>query len=278
MDPYAPINGISLERYAELGGALDGIDDPAAQRAKVEQLGVSGADWDAAKAGWTQRMQDPANMGQVATKYMQLYNAALSGSKGNATLSFEDWVYVSAAIQVMGFEAALGQHGLSQGDWTTISADWNTKLSQDPMGLAQRRNALQQQEAQRLQGGGPPRTINVQRTASGQAPAGGAQAYDPMAQMNAQMQAAGANPAAMAQAQAVMAQYGMGGAAAGMPGMGAPAAAPQGGMAPGSQVLVQWSDGNKYPGTVKQSAGGQVEVQFPNGQTVWVQPQFLSPG
>jgi len=40
MDPFAPINGISLERYADLGAALDGKDkDP---RATAEVLAVEG--------------------------------------------------------------------------------------------------------------------------------------------------------------------------------------------------------------------------------------------
>lgn len=58
MDPYAPIHGISLERYADLGAELDGITDPDAQAQKVGELGVSRQDWEAATAGWTARMQD----------------------------------------------------------------------------------------------------------------------------------------------------------------------------------------------------------------------------
>ena len=107
MDPYAPINGISLERYAELGAELDGITEPAAQQQKVGTLGVAAADWEAAKQGWTARMQDMSLMGQVATRYMQLYNAALASKKGVASMSFEDWCAVSACIQVFGYEGAI---------------------------------------------------------------------------------------------------------------------------------------------------------------------------
>ena len=64
MDPYAPINGISLERYADLGAEIDGITDPEAQAQKVAGLGVSRQDWEAAVAGWTARMQDMSLMGQ----------------------------------------------------------------------------------------------------------------------------------------------------------------------------------------------------------------------
>ena len=48
MDPWAPINGISLERYAELSAELSGTQDPNAQAEIVGKLGVQRADWHAA--------------------------------------------------------------------------------------------------------------------------------------------------------------------------------------------------------------------------------------
>jgi hypothetical protein len=41
-------------------------------------------------------------------------------------------------------------------------------------------------------------------------------------------------------------------------------------------VLVQWADGNRYPGTVAQAAGHQVLVVFPDGQQRWVDAQYVS--
>ena len=38
----------------------------------------------------------------------------------------------------------------------------------------------------------------------------------------------------------------------------------------GTQVLVQWSDGRRYPATVTMAANGQVQVHFPDGRQVWV--------
>ena len=78
-DPFAPIQGISLERYAELGAEVaDHVDDPEAQAKIVEGLGVSRADWEAAQSGWTARMRDMALMGIVAQRFMPLYQAALT--------------------------------------------------------------------------------------------------------------------------------------------------------------------------------------------------------
>ena len=49
-------------------------------------------------------------------------------------------------------------------------------------------------------------------------------------------------------------------------------------LGPGSMVLVHWSDGNRYPGTVLQSATGQLLVAFPNGQQQWVDARYVSLG
>src|SRR5690606_11737426 len=75
---FQPINGISLERYADLGAAIaDDMDDAAKVAAVLEAEGVALEDWEAAKRGWTARMQDMSLMGRVATAYMPLYQAAL---------------------------------------------------------------------------------------------------------------------------------------------------------------------------------------------------------
>jgi hypothetical protein len=55
----------------------------------------------------------------------------------------------------------------------------------------------------------------------------------------------------------------------------APAANPY---TPGVMVLVQWSNGNRYAGTVLQTSGSQVLVTFPNGQQHWVDVKYISLG
>ena len=276
MDPWAPINGISIERYAELGAEIDGITEPGEQKKKVGELGVGAADWDAAVAGWTARMQDMSLMGQVATRYMQLYNQALAAKKGVASVSFEHWCAMSAAIQVYGVEAMMAHYKVSQGDWTTISAHWTNELSKDPFGLASRRNQLQEQEANRLRSGGQPIAVEIKREAAGAAPAGGAAAYDPNAAGAQMMQAAAANQAGwMAYSAGVMNQPGVQSAVQMAGAMNA-----LGGGSPlivGRQVLVAWNDGNKYPATIMQVAAGQKQVTFPNGQSMWVEDQYLTP-
>ncbi len=276
MDPYAPINGISLERYAELGAELDGITDLTEQAKKVQELGVSEADWEAAQTGWTARMQDMSLMGQVATKYMQLLNAAVAAKKGVVSVSFEDWCAMSAAIQVFGPEAMLGNYGITQGDWTSISAHWTTELSRDPMNLGMRRNQLQEQEAARLKGGGQPKEVEIKRDAPGGAPAGGAAAYDPAAQGAMQAQAGAQQvQASMQYAAGVMNQ----GAVQGAVKMAGAMNVLGGGsnLIAGRKVKVQWNDGNQYPATIMQAGPEQAQVVFPDGRQMWVENKFLTP-
>ncbi len=275
MDPYAPINGISLERYAELGADLDGITSDVEQRKKVQELGVSAADWDAAKAGWTARMQDMSLMGQVATRYMQLFNEAVAKKKGTVSVAFEDFCAISAAIAVFGVEAALAHYKISQGDWTSISAHWLNEMSRDPMNLGMRRNQLQEQETARLRSGGQPKPVEFQRGAAGSPAAGGGTAFDPAAQGAMQMQAGvQQQAAAMQYANQVMASP-MGQMAAGMAGamdkLGGGS-----GLVFGSQVLVQWSDGNKYPATIVQSSGDQSQITLADGRQLWCKTEYLS--
>lgn len=275
MDPYAPIQGISLERYAELGAELDGITDPEAQAQKVGELGVSRQDWEAAHNGWIARMQDMSLMGQVATRYMPLYNAALAKRKGTASLSFDDFVAVSAAIGVFGVEGALGHYQLSQGDWTTISAHWMGEMTRDA-NVAVRRGSLQEQEMARLRGGGQPKPVQVSRQAAGAPVAGGGAAFDPnahnaaMMQYGAQQQAASMQYAAgILGGSAVQAAVGMAGAMAQATGGT--------GLILGRQVLVQWADGNRYPGTIMQLGGNQAQVVMQDGRPIWVETQYLTP-
>jgi prepilin-type processing-associated H-X9-DG protein len=47
--------------------------------------------------------------------------------------------------------------------------------------------------------------------------------------------------------------------------------------APGAPVLVQWSDGHRYPATVMLVHSGQVQVAFPDGRQVWVPQPYVTP-
>lgn len=278
MDPVMqPINGISLERYADLGAALDGTqNDPEAVRRVLAAEGVAEADWEAAKAGWTARMQDMALMGRVAMAYMPLYQAALARRKGGAaSLSYEDFVHVSAAIKVFGFEGAVNASGLSQSDWTEAAGQWTAAMAQNMGQYAGHHGHVGQVEAQ-LRAGAAPRRVQVTRR-PGAAPAqpqpqAQAAMYTPGATgMDAAMAQAMQNPMVQQQmqAQAAIQQNPMAFA------MGQAGAYLGGGIVAGSNVMVAWSDGNAYPGRVLQAAPNQYLVQFQNGSQQWIPAQSV---
>jgi hypothetical protein len=170
----------------------------------------------------------------------------------------------------------MGHYKLSMGDWTTISAHWNNEITKDPFGLAQQRNQLQEQEDNRMRGGGQPQPIEIKHEAAGAAPAGGAAAFDPNAANAQMMQAAAQNQAGwMAYSAGVMGQAGVQSAvkmAGAMNVLGGGS-----GLIVGRQVMVAWSDGNKYPATIMQVAQGQAQVAFQNGQSMWVEEKYLTP-
>jgi hypothetical protein len=267
MDPFAPINGISLERYAEIGAALDGKEkDRKAVAEILAQEGVSEADYEAAKAGWTARMQDMSLMGRVATAFMPLYQAALAKRKGGAArLSYEDFVHGSALIKIYSFEGMVHATGLTQSEWAEAAGHWTQTMGQNMMQYAGHSGNVTMEE-QRIRGGAPPRKLQVIRDSSAAAMAQpNAQAVYAQASMDP-IAAAMQNPAMIQaqQAQAAIMQNPLGF------GLGQAASFMTGGIVAGSRVGVKWSDGNQYPGLVMQAAPGQFLVQFDNGSQQWV--------
>jgi hypothetical protein len=320
MDPFAPINGISLELYADIGAEIsDFVSDTERVAKAVEARGIGRANWEAAVAGWTARMQDMSLMGRVAMAYMPLYQAALARKGPVATASYEDYVSMSAVLKVVGFERMCATYGVSQSQWTQIAGAWNNTIATEYQRFASHAS-LVEGEAQRIRAGGAPRPLTsiggaaaqpqiqaapppaspqaAAQQAANQAAAAEAQARVQAALAGAQAQAAaaygraGQNPfAAPFAAQAAqnvgayhqnlggqMAQS-LGAAAqqAQAQAVAAPAAPPAARpLAPGAQVLVQWSDGNRYPATVAQVAPGQCLVAFPDGRQFWVAEQSLA--
>jgi hypothetical protein len=298
MDPYAPIAGISLERYAELGADITGVTDKEEIARIVEGKGVARADWDAAVAGWTARMQDMSLMGQVATAYMPLYQAALArkqASSGQAkpTVTFEEYVGMAGAAAAIGYEGMLGYYKIDGATWTLIAGDWNAKIPTSPQYMSY--GMLVEQESARIRAGGMPRPVQIgggapQQPAQPQQQAqpgyGAPQQQPAQPQPYAQpgygapaQQQWGQNPYAQPSPdQAFLNQAGhaanafAGAAAAGFGALGQ--AFNSAVMGPGSRVMVTWSDGNRYPGTVAQLANGQVYVTMSDGRQLWV-PQHL---
>jgi hypothetical protein len=238
MSYMDPINGISLERYAEIGAAItDYVSDRPRVLAYVESQGIRREDWEGAMAGWTARMQDLSLMGAVATAYMPLYHKALArraqSGEGKAApqATFDDYVAMSGLAKARGVPAMCVHYGIDSGQWTQLAMAWNQKIPTSPSYMAF--GVLVEAEGARIAGRGAPKRVSF-------AAGGGAAAPQPP-------QAAPAGPAA----------------------------APGGGYAQGVKVLVQWSDGNRYEGTITQVGAGQHQVTFPNGAQHWVPEQYM---
>jgi hypothetical protein len=275
MDPWAPINGISLERYAELSAEVSETQDPEKQVEIVTKLGVQRADWDAAKAGWTARMQDMSLMGQVATRFMPMYQTALAKKTGSPPrVSFEDYVALSGLVPVLGLAGMLQHYKLTQNQWTMIAGHWNQVIPTDPRYM--QFGMLCEQEAARLRAGGQPKPVSIgaagPATSAAPATPGAMNNYgSPQPQPNMYYQQ---NPYA-AQGQSVGAQMGSALNAFGNA-FGAFMESAVGALSVGARVMVQWSDGNRYPGTVTAAQAGQVQVAFPDGRRVWVPSAYVS--
>jgi hypothetical protein len=286
MDPYAPINGISLERYAELAADCSDTQDPNQQAEIVSKKGVSRADWEAAKAGWTARMADMSLMGQVATRFMPLYNAELAKKSGGApTVTFEDYVAMSGTAKAIGYEAMLAHYKVTPAQWTQIGMHWNTKIPTNPQYM--QFGLLVEQEGARIKAGGQPKAVTLGAPGAAPSPAAATampgahpqpqQPHQPQAwgqpQYPQQPYAQQANPWGTPQQQNQFDRdlsAGFNSLGSAIAGFGAAVETGLGMYSPGQRVFVLWSDGQRYPGTVMSAMNGQVQVAFPDGRQVWV--------
>jgi hypothetical protein len=289
MDPYAPIAGISLELYAELSADVsDHLNAPDRQAEIVAKRGITRESWDAAKAGWTARMQDMSLMGQVAMRYMPLYQAALAKkSGGKPEVTFEEYVAMSGAAKAMSIEGMLAFYKLSMSDWTMIAGDWNSKIPLD-MGRYGMFGMLVEQEGARIAQGGPPKPVQVGRGGAGgggQPQAAQPQGYPQPGQPQGYPQPGQGYPQAHGYPQQVPAfqvqAASLGAAVGGALGsfgsaLDSFATSAVGGFAVGTPVLVLWSDGQRYPATITQLGGGQYHCAFPDGRQVWVPSHAVS--
>lgn len=255
--------GMTLERYAQLSAVVtDVINDPAQCAQLLAAEGVRYEDWQAAQSGWTAKMQSMGDFGQTATRYMQLYQHALNARGGRTEVSFDDYVAMRAGASVWGLDQMLKTYQVSQGQWTQIAGHWNNEVGNNMFkygGI----NVQIAAEEMRLRGGGQPRAIAMTKSA-------------PNAATAAPVPAAGDAFGFAGVANSLGNLFGGGGAAKSAPAPAPPPPAAAPAFAPGTNVLVQWSDGNRYPATVVGAQGDKVQVQFTDGRQLWVDAPYLS--
>jgi hypothetical protein len=138
------INGVTLEKYAELCALMaDTGTDTARQTAIAEENGVKSADWEAAKAGFTAKMSDPADMGKTALAFMPLMQAAqtrMRGGKEPCTLETYAKVHAEMAnrkdpadsSKKIDYMVVLAENGFTQPKWLECESYWTPVVVNDP--------------------------------------------------------------------------------------------------------------------------------------------------
>jgi hypothetical protein len=152
-------------------------------------------------------------------------------------VTFDEYVGMCGAAKAWGVERMCGYYRLDQNAWASIQSAWNATTASNP-----HFPAMVDQEAARLQMGGAPRVVSS--LAMQQFERGAVQVGNALGNL-------------------------FGAAFDGV----AKAVAPP---TVGTHVMVQWNDGQRYPGTVAQVAPGQYLVTMGNGQQHWVAAAFVT--
>jgi hypothetical protein len=88
--------------------------------------------WETAKTGWTDRLSNPATAGTVSLAFMPLYQAALDRMGRATTATFEEYVRMSAMVQMgVPFETVYATVGITGAGWSQISTAWLDRLTRD---------------------------------------------------------------------------------------------------------------------------------------------------
>jgi len=150
MDEF---NGVTLQKYAELCALMaDTGTDVAKQEAIAEANGVSKADWNAAKDGFTKKMMDPADMGKTAMAFMPLMQEAQAKARGGAEpCTLETYSKVHAAMafrkdpsdptKKIDHMVVLQEFGFTQPKWLECENYWTPIVAFDaklPMEMQKR--------------------------------------------------------------------------------------------------------------------------------------------
>lgn len=144
---FDPIAGVSLELYANLLALMSDVgEDRAECLAIAAKNGVGHDAWEAAKAGWTARMEDPALENRVSNAFLKFYGPALHRKRGGVEpMSLEEYVRLFAETsfrkdpndpsQPIDREVVIRENGLTMAKWNEALVYWSPRVSdaQDPI-------------------------------------------------------------------------------------------------------------------------------------------------
>ncbi len=168
-----PINGISIEKYAELCALMaETGGDESKEIAIAEANGVSASDWQGAKKGYLARFTDPADMGKTALAFMPLLQAAQAKLRGGGEpCTLETYTIVHAEMafkkdpndptKKYDFMKVLEEHGFTHPKWLECENYWTPVVNYDERPelnarynptLAMKFKELMQKEADKING------------------------------------------------------------------------------------------------------------------------------
>jgi hypothetical protein len=138
---FTPIQGVSLQQYAELLVLMSDVgEDDAACLAIANAHGVSHEAWEAAKEGWTARMADAALQNRVSLAFIGFYNPAMDKKRGGTEpISLENYVRIFAETsfrkdpndrsKLIDRDVILQENNLSLNHWNQCLMYWSPKVS-----------------------------------------------------------------------------------------------------------------------------------------------------
>ena len=136
-----PINGVSIEKYAELCARMADTDNDEFPRDRHRRsLWRPADDWLAAKAGWTARMCDPGDLGKTAMAFMPLYRDAQEALRGGGEpCSLEEYSRLYGIVHFSGADASqrdavtaiVEREGHSYPKWIEYNAYWGEVVGEE---------------------------------------------------------------------------------------------------------------------------------------------------
>ncbi|MEZ4295359.1 MAG: hypothetical protein R3B70_10320 [Polyangiaceae bacterium] len=253
MDPLAPIAGLTIDRYAELSAEVAAARGDSLKVGEVlEKAGLPSDDWQRAHAGWSARLADPVLGLPLGARFEERYHEKLDDLLGPPPdVPPEDFAAMLGEALALGLPGMGETRGVSPLVWSRISYNSRKILATDPTRLTACLALASQISERRLTGEAPPTE-----------PVAPGPLKDRVFEQDATVAAKAVGKAFFS---------GLDAFGSAMDQMSKSLLGPS----VGSRVIVQWSDGNKYPGTVAKLEEGRVLVTMSDGAQRWIPEAFV---
>jgi hypothetical protein len=128
-DPYAPVEGVSLEQYTKAAVAVFDLDDAKAEEA-AQAHGIPAGRMLAIGEEWNRRMTTNPEM---VHKYNALYQQAMKDAGIVAPdITLEQYAEILTRGKETPLEQLLPEFGLNMQTWALVSGSWGERMMADP--------------------------------------------------------------------------------------------------------------------------------------------------